>query len=73
MCIESRQLLGLVNCCPPSPSAPSRDPIEEGNLSLPSWEGPQQGETQRQLLEYSRSVLGGPFAPSKSLIEVAPC
>lgn len=73
MCIESRQLLGVVNCCPPSFSTPPRDPIQEGSLRLPSWEGPHQGEVQRQLLEYSRSVLGGPFALSSSLIEVAPC
>lgn len=73
MCIESRQLLGVANCRPPSLSALLRDPIQEGSLHLPSWEGPHQGEDQRQLLEYSRSVLRGPFAPSSSLIEVAPC
>lgn len=57
----------------PSPSVPQKDPIQEGSLHLPSWEGPHQGEDQRQLWEHTRSVLGGPFAPSGCLIEVAPC
>lgn len=67
MCAESRQLLGVVNCRPPSSRAPLKDPIQEGSLHLPSWEGPHQGEDQRQLLEYSRSVLGGPFRPQQQL------
>lgn len=73
MCMESRQLLGVVNCRPLSPSAPQKDPIQEGSLYLPSWKGLHQGEDQSQLLEDTRSVLGGPLCPSGCLIEVAPC
>lgn len=67
MCTESRQLLGVVNCRPPSPGAPQKDPNEERSLHLPSWKGPHQGEDQRQLLEDTKAALGGPLCPKRLL------